>query len=161
MNPNMNPRENLSRKLKVSVHSRQHSNLVELNLFDFEEWNNNPKDICRILFNNYRKRLSENLCHWLLNDAYGSFLMKLIVLYSYLSLTVYMCICVCDVTITINTNAKDFIQNNFITLYRHRNRHSHDSGNLNFTNHLGLFLIIPFPLFLNIFLKKICEIVWQ
>ena len=55
--PDLNPIENLWRKLKHQVHERSPSNLEDLKLYILEEWNKIPLETCQNLIKNYKSRL--------------------------------------------------------------------------------------------------------
>lgn len=55
--PDLNPIEHLWHDLKIAVHKRKPSNLIELKQYCQEEWLKIPVDRCRSLVRCYRKRL--------------------------------------------------------------------------------------------------------
>jgi len=55
--PDLNPIEDLWRDLKMAVHRRSPSNLMELERFCKEEWEKLPKNRCAKLVASYSKRL--------------------------------------------------------------------------------------------------------
>ncbi len=56
--PDLNPIENLWRKLKVRVAKRQPQNLNDLERICKEEWDKIPPEMCANLVANYKKRLT-------------------------------------------------------------------------------------------------------
>ncbi|KAK3544260.1 hypothetical protein QTP86_008735 [Hemibagrus guttatus] len=55
--PDLNPIENLWRKLKIRVRARKPSNLQQLGTFVKEEWGNIPQQTSRNLVETYKKHL--------------------------------------------------------------------------------------------------------
>ena len=56
--PDLNPIENLWRELKLRVAKRQPSNLKNLERICQEEWSKIPREMCKNLVTNYKKRLT-------------------------------------------------------------------------------------------------------